>query len=109
MHTKDQIPATIRELFQPIAVVDEHEHLFSRPTRQLLGLDGEASPEAVHQVDSQATGATPLRPVCRFMMEAQLEALENLFLYLGERHPERFRETERGLDLVANLQILLNG
>ena len=79
MHTTNQIPATVRETFQPIPVVDE------------------------------VVSATELNPVCRFMMEAQLDALEDLFLHFGERYPERFRETERGLGLIRNLDILLNG
>ena len=109
MQMTNQIPAAVREIFQRIPVIDEHQHLFSQPTRELLGLDGGARNEAVRYVGGEAASAIDLHPTHRFMMEAQLEALEDLFIYLGERHPERFRETERGHDLIRNLEILLNG
>ncbi len=109
MTTTDQIPAAVREAFQRIPVVDEHPLLFIRPTNHLLGLDGGVRAEAVRNAGDATTSAVDLHPAYRFMMEAQLEALEDVFNQISERHPERFREVERGRVLIENLEILLNG
>lgn len=109
MTTTSQIPAAIRETFQRIPVIDEHRQLFSKPTRALLKFDTDARVEAVRHVGGETAAAIDLHPAYRFMMEAQFEALEDVFIHISERHPERFRETERGLDLLKNLEILLNG
>ena len=71
--------------------------------------DGGVRAEAVRNVGDATTSAVDLHPAYRFMMEAQLEALEDVFNQISERHPERFREVERGRVLIENLEILLNG
>ncbi len=109
MTTTSQIPITIRNTFKRIPVVDEHRQLFSEPTSPLLGFDGEERVESLRRFGTKTTSTVNLHPAFRFMVEAQLEALEDLFIYLGEKNPERFRETERGFDLIKNLEILLNG
>ena len=104
-----QIPASVRDTFQRIPVIDEHRQLFDQPTRPLLEHGTDPHVDAIRCVGDDAVSAIEPHLAYRFMMEAQLEALEDVFLQLGDRHPERFRETERGLALVRNLEILLNG
>ncbi len=109
MTTTSQIPADVRKTFQRIPVIDEHRQLFNEPTSPLLKFDTDTCIEVVRHVGDASTRAVNLHPAWRFMMEAQFEALEDLLIGISERHPERFRETERGLDLLKNLEILLNG
>lgn len=109
MTMTSQIPASVRDIFRRIPEIDEHRHLFSHPTCPLLEPDSNARIEAVRRIGGQAIGTNEPHPAYRFMMEAQLEALEDTLMHISKRHPERFRETERGLDLLKNLEILLNG
>ncbi len=109
MTTTSQIPAAVRKTFQRIPVIDQHQPLFSQPTSPLLGIDSDERIEAIRRAGGGTASAADLHPAYRFMMEAQLEALEDLFISLGEKHPQSFRQTERGFDLIKNLEILLNG
>lgn len=103
MTTTCQIPESVRSIFQPDASIDAHTTFFSSPTQYLLGGD---APERIEAVQMLATTANTSY---RFVLEAQLDAIGEVVEGLEQRHPERFRDTERLRDLLENLDILLNG
>ncbi len=108
MTTKRHIPNNVRNLFEGLSSVTEHPERFSDPTRYLVFAARQDRLAAAGQ--GQAFAATTrLDPAVRFTLEAQLEALNAVLDVIDERRPELFRQTERGRDLLDNLQILLNG
>ena len=109
MTTTCQIPESVRSIFQHDASIDAHAGFFSSPTQHLLGPDAPERIEAVQTLVATQTVSSSPNPAYRFVLEAQLDAIGDVVEGLEQRHPERFRDTERLRDLLENLDILLNG
>ena len=109
MTTTGQIPESVRTIFRPDSGTDKYASLFSSPTRHLLAVDCQKSMQAVQSLVTTATASMHVNLPYRFVLEAQLDAIGDVVESLEERHPERFRDTERVRDLLENLDILLNG
>ena len=109
MTTTCQIPESVRNIFRPDSNIDLHSSFFSSPTEHLLGEDAPTRMEAIQSLLQADNHAIDPNSAYRFLFEAQLEAIGDVVVRFEERHPERFRDTERLRDLLENLHILLNG
>lgn len=109
MNESRQIPNEIRDDFEPLDLIDEHPAFFARPTRPVLGTDYEARLDAVQRISREAADAISRNPAFGFALEAQIDALEEIFERLSRAHPNSFRQIERGFDLLENMHIMLCG
>ena len=109
MNESCQIPSAIREDLEPIDAIAEHPTFFARPTSPVLGSDYEARLNAVQHISREAADAISRNPAFCFALEAQIDALEEVFERLSRAHPNSFRQIERGFDLLENLHIMLCG
>ena len=106
--------ARIREQWTTETVGPDDPRPAGAGVRQLLQLAGSAAVKkhrlwAAVRPDQDQSLATNLNPAVRFNLEAYLESLSDVLDTIDEKRPELFRQTERGRDLLDNLQILLNG